>query len=536
MAGTNDKKLIPAGVFGNGMVLQRGKECRIFGKSEGLEVTVTVEKDGCKECHKAPVENGAFVCALGIHDAGTGYKVTLSDGTDIVIFDDVCFGDVYYLCGQSNMELPVSRTLDVTGEEVMQCDYPYVRQYLLTPDYRLDPAKEAEAPVSPWIRAQGNDLMDFSAVGFFAARRLYDKTGIPVGLIHAAQGGASIEAWMPLDLLDGFGDYRKQAEPFMADGSVQDFLKNQDISQAEWVDSLNADLGKGFEYSIPDDADDILVPFIRNTSGDDVFFGSVWLYREFEMSADDIKGDDAFLYLGEMVDSDITYVNGKEVGTTDYCYPPRKYGFPTDILKPGKNLIAVRLIVEHGCSAFLPDHEYSITAGGRKTDLTGQWKYKIGTRTKTEKDRFFMAQWIPSALFQSSVLPVRHLAIKGFWWYQGESNASDPSRYDEKFKAMVLKFREVFGDDELPIICTVMADFDDPANGKIGDIATGFSDNGLTISDGWKCIQELQLHAPESVPLCSVVSAKDLSEPFELHPQNKSILGARFAEMAMLWN
>jgi sialate O-acetylesterase len=145
-----------------------------------------------------------------------------------------------------------------------------------------------------------------------------------------------------------------------------------------------------------------------------------------------------------------------------------------------------------------------------------------------------MAQWIPSALFQSSVLPVKDLAMKGIWWYQGESNANDPRRYDEKFKAMVLKFREVFNDD-LPIICTVMADFDDPANGKNGDIATGFPDDGLTIQDGWKTVQEMQLNAPEMVPLCASVSAKDLSEPFELHPQNKSILGARFAEKAMLW-
>jgi len=527
--------LIPAGVFGNGMVLQRGKECRIFGKSGGSEVSVTIEKDGEKETFKAPVDNGKFVCSCGIHEPGTGYKVTVSDGTDSITYDDVCFGDVYYLCGQSNMELPVGRTLDVTGDEVKGCDYPYVRQYLLTPDYRLDPSKEASVPASPWIKGQGKDILDFSAVGFFAAIRLYDKTNIPVGLVHAAQGGASIEAWMPLDLLDSFGDFREQAKPYMEDGSVQEFLKNQDISQAAWVDSLNGDLGKGFEKEIPADAKEIKVPFIRCTSGEDTFFGSVWLYREFEIKNEDIKGDEVFLYVGEMIDSDITYVNGKEVGTTGYCYPPRKYYFPANVLKPGKNLIAVRLVVEHGCSAFLPDHEYSITVGDKKIDLTGEWKYKIGTRTKVEKDRFFMAQWIPSALFQSSVLPVKDLALKGFWWYQGETNAGDPKRYDEKFKAMVLKFREVFKDNDLPIICTVMADYDDPANGKVGDIAVGFNDDGLKVSEGWEKVQELQLHAPEQVELCASVSAKDLSEPFELHPQNKSILGARFAEKAMNW-
>lgn len=530
---TDARKLIPAGIFGDGMILQRDKESRIFGKADG-EVTVTLEKDGKTEEYKTSAAGGKFVCDLGIHEAGTGYKLTVSSGSETVTYDDVCFGDVYYLSGQSNMELPVFRTLDVTEEEVKASDYPYVRQYLLTPDYRLDPAKEASVPDAPWTKACGKELMDFSAVGFFAAKRLYDKTGIPVGLVHAAQGGASIEAWMPLDLLDGYGDYRKQAEPYLEDGSVQRFLANQDISQAAWVDTLNGDLGKGFESSIPEGTTEINVPFIRSSSDDDRFFGSVWFYREFELDESDIKGDEAFLYLGEMIDSDITYINGIEVGTTGYCYPPRKYPFDTKVLKPGKNLIAVRLVIEHGCGAFLPEHQYYVSVGGKKTDLTGKWNYKIGSKTEIEKDRFFMAQWIPSALYQSSVLPLKGLAMKGIWWYQGETNANDPERYDEKFKAMVLKFREVFADD-LPVVCTVMADYDDPANGKIGDIASGFSDNGLTIQDGWKSIQEQQLKAPEQVPLCAVVSAKDLSEPFELHPQNKSILGARFAEKAMLW-
>ena len=532
---TKEKSLIPAGIFGDGMILQRGKESRIFGKASGSEVTAILEKDGTAEEYKTAVADGKFVCSLGVHKADTGYKLTLSSGDETVTYEDVCFGDVYYLSGQSNMELPVYRTLDVTEDEVKASDYPYVRQYLLSPLYRLDPSKEASLPQNPWTKAKGEALMDFSAVGFFAAKRLYDELQIPIGLVHAAQGGATIEAWMPLDLLDGFGsDFREKAKPFMADGTVQEFLKEQDIRMAAWVDSLNADKGIGFEDKIPEDAEDINVPFIKSSPKDDRFFGSVWLYREFEVDGE-ISGDDVFLYLGEMIDSDITYVNGKEVGTTAYCYPPRKYHFSKNVLMQGKNLIAVRLVIEHGCSAFLPEHPYFISIDGKKTDLTGKWKYKTGTRTDVEKDPFFMAQWIPSSLFQSSVLPVKDFAMNGIWWYQGESNASDPKRYDEKFLAMVLKLRETFGDD-LPVVCTVMADYDDPANGKIGDIASGFSDNGLTIQEGWKTVQEMQQAAPSMVPLCDVVSAKDLSEPFELHPQNKSILGARIAEKVMLQN
>ena len=128
--------LVPAGIFGDGMILQRGKQARIFGKASGESVTAVLEKDGIKEEYKAQVTDGEFVCGLGIHEAGTGYKLTVACGAESITYDDVCFGDVYYLSGQSNMELPVYRTLDVTEEEVKASDYPYVRQYLLMPEYR----------------------------------------------------------------------------------------------------------------------------------------------------------------------------------------------------------------------------------------------------------------------------------------------------------------------------------------------------------------------------------------------------------------
>ena len=133
------------------------------------------------------------------------------------------------------------------------------------------------------------------AVGFFAAKRLYDEFKVPVGLVHAAQGGASIEAWMPLDLLDGFGDYRKQAEPFLADGSVQEFLKNQDITQGAWREMLKGDLSQGLESGIPADAKDINVPFIKSGTDDDRFFGSMWYYREFELEGDLNKDEEAYM-------------------------------------------------------------------------------------------------------------------------------------------------------------------------------------------------------------------------------------------------
>ena len=74
---TDTRTLVPAAIFGDGMILQRDKECRVFGKASD-EVTAVLEKDGKREEFKVPVTDGKFVCAIGTHEAGTGYKLTIS--------------------------------------------------------------------------------------------------------------------------------------------------------------------------------------------------------------------------------------------------------------------------------------------------------------------------------------------------------------------------------------------------------------------------------------------------------------------------
>ncbi|MBM7582116.1 hypothetical protein JOD02_000973 [Caldicoprobacter guelmensis] len=50
-----------------------------------------------------------------------------------------------------------------------------------------------------------------------------------------------------------------------------------------------------------------------------------------------MAGKPAKLYMGTIVDSDWTYINGVLVGSTSYRYPPRKYGVSAGLLKAGKN-------------------------------------------------------------------------------------------------------------------------------------------------------------------------------------------------------
>lgn len=69
--------------------------------------------------------------------------------------------------------------------------------------------------------------------------------------------------------------------------------------------------------------------------GLDSTIGVVWFRKEIDIPSC-MAGKPAKLYLGTIVDSDFTYVNGKLIGSTSYRYPPRKYNIPSGLLKEGK--------------------------------------------------------------------------------------------------------------------------------------------------------------------------------------------------------
>lgn len=217
------KTLIPAGIFSDGMVLQRNAGNRIWG-TDSLADEVTVHFDGY--IVKVKVESGKFSAQLPARDAGTGFSIVLI-GSETVEIKDVSVGDVFMLSGQSNMELPVERVLDVSGDEINTADYPDICQYRLTPDFVFGESEESILPMTKWTKAVPGEIMEMSAAGFFFAKRIREEIGVPIGLILNAQGGSSIEAWMPMTILNKFGDFSGQIEPFLGKGALEIFWQRE---------------------------------------------------------------------------------------------------------------------------------------------------------------------------------------------------------------------------------------------------------------------------------------------------------------------
>jgi sialate O-acetylesterase len=154
---------------------------------------------------------------------------------------NVLVGDVWLCGGQSNME----RTLGLHNsqkpivnweQEAATGDLPGLRTFTVPHRFSKTPEFKAEGN---WTIATPQDVLKFSAVAFFFGRDLYQRLGIPVGLIHSSWGGTPVEAWMRRDLISGLpgGDaVFEKLEKAIADypAKLAAFREQEPQLMAEW--------------------------------------------------------------------------------------------------------------------------------------------------------------------------------------------------------------------------------------------------------------------------------------------------------------
>lgn len=496
------------------MVLQRERTVRLWGRTApGTEVSARLDGQPCAVL----CADGRFTVTVPPQPASCCHTIMIESGKERILLEDICFGDVFLLGGQSNMQLPVSRVQDVSEKETLSADYPFVRQFVVEPRYFFG-RKAEELVANPWTKGVYPDVLSMSAAGFFFARRIYEERQVPVGLVLNAMGGSCIEAWMSEELLNGMGISTENLLPFYEPGVFEEKIRGEEELFARWMNSLVTGREEEEACSVPCGAEDYTVPSMSFDTPLDGFSGSVWFYRQVELSA--APTGNGLLYLGDIIDSDRTYINGQFVGETAYRYPPRKYRIPAGLLREGTNLIACRVVINGGVGGFVPDHPYYLDTGSERLDISGIWKMKKQTEAVPASLVLFPPS-LPTGLYNASLYPLRGVEFAGMLWYQGESNASAPEGYSEKFTAMMNEWRSVLG-QRLPVVCVELCDYVDPA-ARVMDFT------------GWREIQRQQREQPLYTPDCAVASAADLGESLELHPQRKQELGERLArKMATL--
>jgi sialate O-acetylesterase len=87
-----------------------------------------------------------------------------------------------------------------------------------------------------WTAASPQTAGDFTAVGYFFAREVFRKTGVPIGLVNSTWGGTPVEAWMSPAALASDPKFRIVAERWQQ--NLADFPARKaahDATLAAWL-------------------------------------------------------------------------------------------------------------------------------------------------------------------------------------------------------------------------------------------------------------------------------------------------------------
>ncbi|SEI55574.1 sialate O-acetylesterase [Dyadobacter sp. SG02] len=494
------------------MVLQRDQPLTIRGSASPKE-RVSLQFD--QKTYKTSADaDGKWEMSLPPHAAGTGYSMVLKGRNEIRI-TDIAFGDVWLCSGQSNMVINMERVKERYPKEIASADYPEIRNFFVPTLTDLN-GPAGDFPKGRWETAVPENILGFGAVAYFFAREIYEKHKVPIGIINSSVGGTPIEAWISEGGFTDFEDIRKTIMQNKDTSYVHAWARNVDANPQERVtDAGRTEHWEGNSYQ-PKGWRNFNIPGYWEDQGLKALDGVVWFRKSIEVPPH-WAGKAVKLYMGRIVDADEMYVNGRKVGNITYQYPPRRYEIPAGLLKAGHNSFVVRVTNTSGKGGFVPDKPYFMTIGSDTIDLKGTWQYKVGAvfpAAQSPGKPRLVQQNQPTALYNAMVAPILSLKIKGFLWYQGESNTGNPEPYNALLPALIRDWRKHWHDDRLPFLVAQLPNFQDidytPAESNIA------------------LLREAQNKAL-TLPNTAVAVTIDLGEWNDIHPLNKKDIGKRLA-------
>ena len=510
-------------LISDGMVLQRDQKIVIWGwASPGEKVKVKLYKEsGAAITDKS----GSWTVTLPPLKAGGPYKMEVS-GNNTIVINDILIGDVWFCSGQSNMVINMERVREKYPDDIASANYPQIRNFFVP---TASDARETHQDLPPgkWIAASPENVLGFGAATFFFARNIYKLYNVPIGIINSSVGGIPVEAWISEQGLKDFPVLEERIgrlrDTSYLNPAMRSARKRFESAQSEQEKIKLQDKGLNgpktwYDPSyVPECWHKFWLPGYWEDQGIRDLDGIVWFRKEVNIP-ERMAGKPARLFLGRIVDADNVYINGVASGNTTYQYPPRRYNLPAGLLKAGKNTFVVRVSNNAGKGGFVPDKPYYLVAGGDTLDLRGDWIYKVGEAFRPSLPDFgaplISMQNEPSGLYNTMVAPAINFRIKGFLWYQGETNTGRPAEYAQLLPALISDWRDKWKEGSLPFLYVQLPNF--------------MEVQYLPSESQWAELRYSQLKTL-SVPNTAMAVTIDAGEWNDIHPLGKKVVGERLA-------
>jgi len=118
----------------------------------------------------------------------------------------------------------------------------------------------------------------------------------------------------------------------------------------------------------------------------------------------------------------------------------------------------------------------------------------------------------PAYLFEAGVSMLAGFPVRGFIWYQGESNANFSELYQTMLPEMVQNWRASWADSTLPFYFAQLSSLNRPS---------------------WPEFRDVQRRLASRIPYSGMVVTTDVGHPTDVHPRDKKSVGDRFAFLAL---
>lgn len=123
----------------------------------------------------------------------------------------------------------------------------------------------------------------------------------------------------------------------------------------------------------------------------------------------------------------------------------------------------------------------------------------------------------PCVLYNAKIAPLTNFTIKGFLWYQGESNRNNANLYGKLMPAFVKDLRAKWNIGEFPFYFVQIAPF---------------RYEGADSSSAVR-LREIQTQNMTDIPNSGMVTTLDIGNPVSIHPADKETVGERLALWAL---
>ena len=542
-------------LFSDHMVLQQKDSVTFWGKSSPLTKINVITSWGEKSLTESN-KKGEWELKILTPSAGGPYVIDVKTSKEKISIKDVLIGEVWLASGQSNMEMDFDyccNTTDYSEFEMRTADFSLIRMFNVSKNMQSSPINNLDGK---WIKAIKDSIVNFSATGYFFAKKLHNELNVPIGIINASLGGTDIEAWTSNEKLEtiDFMDYHlnsyeklkigylesknwfSQFQPIKLPSDVwylflddplglPESWKDIGFKDQKYINSYDLDKTKWRQISIPGIFDNV---FLTND-----FDGTILFEKTFNIK--EINGDYS-VEIGETIDMDFTYLNGIKIGSSlgKESRMTKSYKIDKNLLKIGLNTITIRVINQNKVGKI--GQINLLNSLGNNQSLNGKWDYIVLAEIYNDLENFkwpYLSFYLydndnidfskrpnvtnlspnsKSVLFNAMINPLVPYKIKGTIWYQGENNVVRFNEYETLFPALIEDWREKW-DTNFPFYYVQIAPYEDY--------------NGLSSS-----LREAQRKTLKLEKTGMVVTL-DIGETNDIHPSNKHDVGYRLAGLAL---